>query len=64
MPFVAEFDTPGSLWDAPDGSPFYDRWHRVIDGVIRASAPLSGSGRYVDPSTADLTGAIDAPASW
>lgn len=64
MPLVTRFDTPGSLRDAPDGSPFYARWHRVIDGLIKPPTPLSGSGRYVDPSTVDLVDAVERAYTW
>ncbi len=64
MPLVTKFDTPGSLRDAPDGSPFYDRWHRVVDALIAPSTPLSGSGRYVDPSTVDVTGGTARTYTW
>ena len=50
MALVTRFDTPGSLRDLPDGSPFYDRWHRVVDRLIAPTTHLSGGGAYVDPS--------------
>lgn len=64
MPLVTRFDTPGSLRDVPAGSPFYDRWHRVVDDLIPPSTPLSGDGHYVDPSTSELTGVGARAYTW
>ena len=50
MALVTRFDTPGSLRDLPAGSEFYDAWHRMIDGLVRPSGPLSGPGEYINPS--------------
>ena len=51
---LLRFDTPARLRDVPEGSPFYDRWHRTIDGLLATSTQVSGSGRYVDPSKRDV----------
>jgi hypothetical protein len=64
MSLVTRFETPGSLRDAPDGSPFYARWHGVVDALIEPSTPLSGSGRYVDPGTVELAGAVQRAYTW
>jgi hypothetical protein len=64
MPLVTRFDTPGRLRDLPDGSPFYDRWHEVVDGLIPSSRPLSGAGRYLDPSDHDLPDAAERAFTW
>ncbi|MDQ4025873.1 MAG: hypothetical protein M3217_10360 [Actinomycetota bacterium] len=64
MPFVTRFDTPGSLRDAPDGSPFYDRWHGVIEGLIAGVTPGSGGGEFFDPSESDFTPAAERALVW
>jgi hypothetical protein len=48
------FDAPGRLRDLPVGSPFYQSWRAVLDGLIRMRVPLSGPGFSVDPSKIDL----------
>ena len=53
MALVTRFDTPGSLRDLPDGSPFYDAWHRTIDGLI--SPPGHSAGRANTSIPADRT---------
>lgn len=48
MPF---FDTPGSLRDAPTGSPFYDEWSAYLSGALSwRPAPTAGPGWFYDPS--------------
>ena len=56
MPVVplVDFDTPGHLRDFPPGSPFYDDWRGVLDGLMRTRVRLSGPGFSVDPSKVDL----------
>lgn len=56
MPGVATvaFDAPGRLRDLPPGSPFYDAWRTVLDGLMTTRVPLSGPGFSVDPSKVDL----------
>lgn len=61
MPFVTRFDTPGSLRDAPEGSPFYDAWHDYIKGLIG----LSGAGdRFFDPNETDFSPAATRSMVW
>jgi hypothetical protein len=64
MPFVARFDTPGSLRDAPDGSPFYDAWHRYVAGLIDRVTPGSGGGEFFDPSESDFVPAAERTLVW
>lgn len=54
MPLVERFGTPGSLRDAPPGSPFYDAWHREVAGLVQDRTALSGPGRFVDSSRVAL----------
>jgi hypothetical protein len=61
---VTRFDTPGSLRDAPTGSPFYDEWHRTIGRLIARSTGLSGAGAYVDPSQVDIGPAVGRAHTW
>lgn len=64
MALVTRFDTPGSLRDLPEASPFYDSWHRRVDRLIRTSVPLSGAGEYVDPSKVDLDPPAERTYTW
>jgi hypothetical protein len=48
------FDTPGKLRDLPAGSPFYDSWRAVLDGLIQTRVSLSGPGFSVNPSEVTL----------
>ena len=47
---LLRFDTPGRVRDVPEGSTFYDDWHRTVERLGATSTAVSGSGRYVDPS--------------
>jgi hypothetical protein len=64
MAVVTRFDTPGSLRDLPEGSPFYAAWHSRIDRLISTAVPLSGDGEYVDPSKVAVTGALHRTFTW
>ncbi|HYP23177.1 MAG TPA: hypothetical protein VEV43_06365 [Actinomycetota bacterium] len=64
MPFVTRFDTPGSLRDAPDGSPFYDDWHAYVAGLTARVTPGSGGGEFFDPSEADFLPAAKRALVW
>jgi hypothetical protein len=47
---VDRFDTPGELRDFPEGSDFYDKWHKRIQGMIE-QGPFPGSdGPVPSPS--------------
>src|SRR4051794_38117505 len=63
MPLVARFDTPGSLRDAPPGSPFYDAWHRRVAGLLEQRRPVNG-GEFVDPSEVSLTTVSEPTYGW
>jgi len=64
VPFITRFDTPGSLRDAPEGSPFYGRWHRYVAGLIARITPGSGGGEFFDPSESDFTAAATRTLVW
>ena len=51
---LLRFDTPGRVRDVPEGSRFYDEWHRTVERLIATSTAVSGPGRYVDPSRRDV----------
>ena len=55
---LLRFDSPGRVRDLPEGSAFYDQWHRTVERLVATSTAVSGSGRYVDPSRRH----VDAPA--
>jgi hypothetical protein len=58
------FDTPGSLRDAPDGSPFYAAWHKRVAGLLKSRVPGSGSGEFFDPSQWNLAPVCEAVYAW
>lgn len=64
MPFVTRFDTPGSLQDAPPGSPFYDDWHAYVSDLIAPVTPGSGGGEFFDPSESDFAPAATRTLEW
>lgn len=64
MPFVRRFDTPGSLRDAPPGSPFYDDWHHYVAGLCAHVTPGSSGGEFFDPSESDFTPAAERTLVW
>lgn len=64
MPLVTRFQTPGSLRDAPDGSPFYDDWHRYLAGLIARITSGSSGGEFFDPSESDFTPAAERTLVW
>ncbi len=61
---LLRFDTPARVRDLPQGSAFYDEWHRTVDRLIAASTRVSGSGRYVDPSTRAVAVAARRTYAW
>lgn len=63
MPF---FDTPGSLRDAPAGSPFYQQWSDYVAGALRWNpAATSGPGWFHDPSEPpEVTPVAERPLVW
>ena len=61
---VARFETPARLRDAADGSAFFERWHRVVEGLIVTSTSVSGTGRYVDPSKVAIDVGLRRTSTW
>lgn len=59
MTFVTRFDPPAGLRDVPRDSPFYDRWHKRVSGILGDRKPGAGSGAFFDASAADFE-----PAAW
>ncbi|MDQ4124875.1 MAG: hypothetical protein M3134_04635 [Actinomycetota bacterium] len=64
MAFVTRFETPGSLRDAPAGSPFYDEWHAHLAGLIVDVTSGSSGGEFFDPSKADFLPAATRTLVW
>lgn len=64
MPFVTKFDTPGSLRDAPPGSPFYDDWHAYVSGLIARVSPGMDGGEFFDPSESGFARAATRTLVW
>jgi hypothetical protein len=60
MAKVIRYDTPASLRDVPEGSPFYDEWHKYVnDAVSRfTDAP------WVDPVQVDAAVITGRTLSW
>jgi hypothetical protein len=58
------FDTPGSLRDAPAGSPFYAAWHRRVAGLLKSRVPGSGTGEFFDPSQHAFEPLHEAVYAW
>lgn len=64
MPLI-RFETPGNLRDAPPGSPFYDAWHRRIDGLIRDGKMGSGGvGEFYNPARKDVDVIAERSLVW
>lgn len=63
MPLVTRFETPGSLRDAPDGSTFYDDWHRYVADLIE-QVPGDSGGEFVDPSEVDFVPSAGRTLVW
>ena len=63
MPLV-RFRAPGNLEDLPPASPFHDRWHDLVAGLIRTRTSPSGSGEYVDPSQVDVAASATRAYTW
>jgi hypothetical protein len=63
---VTQFDTPGSLRDAPAGSAFYTDWHNFLAGAL---STLNGTGtgagsKFYDPSEIDITPTVEHRLTW
>lgn len=61
---LTRFDTPGAVRDLPEGSPFYDSWHALVDRLVATSTRVSGPGEYVDPSRRDLAVVGERTYTW
>ena len=59
MPLVTLFDTPASLRDVPAGSPFYQMWHNIIDGMLGP-----GSGLFYNPSRTNVDVIAEHSLAW
>lgn len=59
MPRLARFDTPASVRDVPQNSPFYQTWSDWISGQIGGTSPGDGGGAFYDPTqlAVDVAGA-------
>jgi hypothetical protein len=64
MAFVTRFDTPGRVRDLPEGSRFYDRWHKRVAQIIKPRRPESGSGGFFDPTGWDFTPLAEPSYPW
>jgi hypothetical protein len=62
--YVTRFDTPGSLRDAPDGSPFYAAWHGFVARLTKSRTKGSGSGEFFDPSQWNFKVEHEAVYGW
>src|SRR3954454_9425554 len=60
MAKVIRYDTPASLRDVPEGSPFYDDWHRYVNDAVSQfkDAP------WVDPVQVDASVVTGRTLSW
>lgn len=66
MPLLPRFDTPGRLRDFPAGSPFYDRWHDVVNGLM-GTTPTPGSGNigeFYNPTTINVNPVGERSLVW
>jgi len=62
---LTRFDTPGNLRDAPPGSPFYDAWHRKIDGLIdNGNVGSGGVGEIYNPARKDVDVIAERSLVW
>lgn len=49
MALLTRFETPAALRDFPLGSPFYDRWHERVDGMLGPAASAGSAGPEPSP---------------
>ena len=54
MALLARFDTPASLRDVPDDSPFYKSWHDYVSGQIANSTVGDEGGAFYNPAVTDV----------
>ena len=66
MALVTQFDTPGSLRDAPLGSAFYSNWHTFLAGSLSTTNGTgTGAGsRFYDASEMDITPIAEHSLVW
>lgn len=64
MPLLSKFDTPASLRDMPVGSPFYDRWHQIVNDLVGPTPPSGSSSFWYNPTTTDVNVAGEKRLTW
>lgn len=65
MVLVTQFDTPASLRDLPEGSPFYDTWHNYLAGELgTAAATGTATGEFYDASEVDVGVLVERSLVW
>lgn len=63
MPLVARFRPPAGLTDLPEGSAFYDDWHRYLDS-LQSDATRYGPGCVYDASRTNVTVLAERVMTW
>jgi hypothetical protein len=65
MALVTRFDTPASLRDLPEGSPFYGDWHAYLAGQLDTIAATgTATGEFYDASEVDVGVLADRSLVW
>jgi hypothetical protein len=65
MAKITRFDTPASLRDMPDGSPFYELWHTFISDQMAEPTPGGGNvGEFYNASKVDVNVAGHRSLVW
>lgn len=64
MPLLNKFDTPASLRDVPNGSPFYNLWSNYVKGRIIDFTPGDNGGGFFDPTAIEATVAGTKAITW
>jgi hypothetical protein len=65
MALVTRFDTPASLRDLPEGSPFYRDWHNYLAASLNTTAATgTATGEFYDASEVDVGGLADRSLVW
>jgi hypothetical protein len=65
MALVTRFDTPASLRDLPEGSPFYGDWHDYLAGSLNTTAATgTATGEFYDASEVDVGVLADRSLVW
>jgi hypothetical protein len=60
MAVITKYDTPASLRDVPESSPFYDSWHQFVNGVVAESS----DSPWIDPVLVDPDVVTLRTLSW